>query len=144
MPALGKLKNKALKIALKPMLSKNLFNTMLSRPSGILKIMNLCMKLIKTENYRSMGFCWMVIVQDEMQIWDTDELYKLEKEIEKESTLDFDLSLALGIFLSTIGPVNDFFVNSQFKETKVKPEFEFNKKVSLTSLALKASCTILY
>ena len=85
----------------------------------------------------------MVIVQDEMQIWDTDELYKLEKEIEKESTLDFDLSLALGIFLSTIGPVNDFFVNSQFKETKVKPEFEFNKKVSLTSLDLIAGCTIL-
>ena len=131
MPGLEKLKNRALKIALKAMASKNLFNAMLSKPSGILTIMNLCMKLIKTENYRSMGFCWMVIVQDEMQLWETDELYKLEKEIEKESSLDFDLSLGLGVFLSTIGPVNEFFVRSQFKQTELKPDFDFNKKVSL-------------
>jgi hypothetical protein len=62
-----------------------------------------------------------------MQTWETEELDKLESEIEKEFSLDLDLTLGLGIFLSTIGPINDFFVQSQFKQTKLKPGFDFKK-----------------
>ena len=95
------------------------------------------MKLIRTENYRSMGFCWMVAVQDEMQTWETDELDKLESVIEKLSSLDLDLSLGLGIFLSTIGPINDFFVKSHFKQNKLNQGFDFDKKVSLKIYLIK-------
>ena len=112
------------------MLSNNLFNTLISKPAGILIILTLCMKLIRTENYRSMGFSLMVAVQDEMQTWDNDELDKLESVIEKKSSLDLDLSLGLGIFLSTIGPINDFFVKSQFKQIKLNPSLNFDKTVS--------------
>ena len=117
------------------MLSNNLFYTLLSKPAGILVIMTLCMKLIRTESYRSMGFSFMVAVQDEMQTWDTDELDKLESVIEKKSSLDLDLSLGLGIFLSTIGPINDFFVKSQFKQIKLNPTLNFDKTVSHFSIS---------
>jgi len=134
-PALEKLRNKAINVALKSMLSNNLFNTLLSNPAGILIIMTLCMKLIRTENYRSMGFSLMVAVQDEMQTWDTDELEKLESVIEKRPCLDLDLSLGLGIFLSTIGPINDFFVKSQFKQIKLNSTLNFDKTVSHFSIS---------
>lgn len=121
------------------MLTNNLFNTLLSKPAGILTIMTLCMKLLRTENYRSMGFSLMVAVQEEMQTWDTDEQDKLESIIEKRSSLDLDLSLGLGIFLSTIGPINDFFVKSQFKQIKLNQGIDFDKKVSLKVYPIRGS-----
>ena len=98
------------------------------------------MKLLRTENYRSMGFSLMVAVQEEMQTWDTDEQDKLESIIEKRSSLDLDLSLGLGIFLSTIGPINDFFVKSQFKQIKLNQGIDFDKKVSLKVYPIRGSC----
>ena len=86
-----------------------------------------------------MGFSLMVAVQEEMQTWDTDEQDKLESIIEKRSSLDLDLSLGLGIFLSTIGPINDFFVKSQFKQIKLNQGIDFDKKVSLKVYPMRGS-----
>ena len=86
-----------------------------------------------------MGFSLMVAVQEEMQTWDTDEQDKLESIIEKRSSLDLDLSLGLGIFLSTIGPINDFFVKSQFKQIKLNQGIDFDKKVSRNAYPILGS-----
>ena len=86
-----------------------------------------------------MGFSLMVAVQEEMQTWDTDEQDKLESIIEKRSSLDLDLSLGLGIFLSTIGPINDFFVKSQFKQIKLNQGTDFDKKVSRNAYPILGS-----